>query len=269
MDRNLHSTRFTGGGDPLRRCNHCFKSEASLSTKLKKCGACSVALYCSSQCQRQAWAIHKLACRIRPLDADADSEVAPYGYTSANAFQRDLKDFITSHGWALSGSSRMLCSLHRARQELLNDAAAASTMEGHTPGLVVLRLHCRSTARSHVHDPATKFAILEQSLESIEEYIREQPAAWDRAAPLREEMDRRHQGTPQYDGVLTVLYYVPGITTCVTLFAPVWKPSPSHFTATERMLMLEDMVEFCVASINDGFPLRRIREDQEAAVPGT
>ena len=39
-------------GEPLRYCYNCLNPETGGGGKLKKCGGCSVTLYCSPACQR-------------------------------------------------------------------------------------------------------------------------------------------------------------------------------------------------------------------------
>ncbi|EKD16944.1 uncharacterized protein L3040_006230 [Drepanopeziza brunnea f. sp. 'multigermtubi'] len=43
------------------KCTTCNKG-ADSSTKLKKCGGCESALYCSTSCQKEDWRTHKLIC---------------------------------------------------------------------------------------------------------------------------------------------------------------------------------------------------------------
>lgn len=40
----------------------CIKCGGKGDTKLKKCGKCKLAHYCSTDCQKQHWAEHKLVC---------------------------------------------------------------------------------------------------------------------------------------------------------------------------------------------------------------
>ncbi|XP_065209555.1 uncharacterized protein Smyd3 [Planococcus citri] len=40
-----------------QRCNHCFAS-----SEVKKCSQCHYVSYCGKNCQRSAWALHKLEC---------------------------------------------------------------------------------------------------------------------------------------------------------------------------------------------------------------
>ncbi|KAI0737913.1 hypothetical protein C8Q80DRAFT_1114545 [Daedaleopsis nitida] len=256
---DLYNSRLTGG-DPLRRCNKCFKPETSPSDKLKKCTGCSVALYCSRQCQRSAWSDHKPVCHSKGLNADA--QVAPFGYSSANTFGRDLNDFLTAHMFALDGSARMLSNIYRDTQ-LANKSASVEPA-----GFMVMRLRCTSTRTSHVHDPAAKFAVSEQSIEDLDEHIRAETASWTSLAAYREETTRMHQDSPGFLGLLTIVYYVHGVSSCTMQFFPLWAPSPCEFPPQVRLTILEDMVDFFMDSINGGFPLRCMPGEQMIAVPG-
>ena len=40
-------------------CRHCGYTEAQVFRKLKKCGKCKMAVYCSESCQKKAWKTHK------------------------------------------------------------------------------------------------------------------------------------------------------------------------------------------------------------------
>jgi hypothetical protein len=52
------SVRIPGGGV----CNGCGKTRQQLKTVLKKCGRCSEVHYCSKECQRRDWPLHKQLC---------------------------------------------------------------------------------------------------------------------------------------------------------------------------------------------------------------
>ena len=43
-------------------CRHCGYTEAQVFRKLKKCGKCKMAVYCSESCQKKAWKTHKPMC---------------------------------------------------------------------------------------------------------------------------------------------------------------------------------------------------------------
>ncbi|KAK5132907.1 hypothetical protein LTR08_008353 [Meristemomyces frigidus] len=52
-----------GGGVGEQLCHNCFEDRMALPAPLKKCGACGKAWYCSTECQRGHWKLHKNACK--------------------------------------------------------------------------------------------------------------------------------------------------------------------------------------------------------------
>ena len=45
-------------------CEHCGLSEVQVDGKLKKCGRCKIAVYCSKSCQEKSWKTHKQMCEF-------------------------------------------------------------------------------------------------------------------------------------------------------------------------------------------------------------
>lgn len=43
----------------IRRCQYCFKNDV----KLSKCSSCNVVHYCSKECQKEDWKMHKIYCK--------------------------------------------------------------------------------------------------------------------------------------------------------------------------------------------------------------
>ena len=58
---------------PDRECRSCKKSEAADFERLKVCGRCKDALYCSSECQKSDWKAHKPQCGT----PDPDMQTSP------------------------------------------------------------------------------------------------------------------------------------------------------------------------------------------------
>jgi hypothetical protein len=50
-------------------CLHCKKLE--IDSKFSKCGGCQIAFYCSKECQRSNWMIHKKLCQTWANEAIA------------------------------------------------------------------------------------------------------------------------------------------------------------------------------------------------------
>ena len=45
-------------------CEHCGLSAVQIGGKLKKCGRCKIAVYCSENCQQKSWKTHKQMCEF-------------------------------------------------------------------------------------------------------------------------------------------------------------------------------------------------------------
>ncbi|KAK9899884.1 hypothetical protein P389DRAFT_164967 [Cystobasidium minutum MCA 4210] len=56
-------------------CAHCFK----VSTTHQRCSGCTVAYYCSAECQKKGWKLHKTECKDRQKEQEEwDAMVADY-----------------------------------------------------------------------------------------------------------------------------------------------------------------------------------------------
>ena len=61
------------------KCHACSASESpGGEIKLRRCSACSIALYCSEKCQKKAWSGHKYVHLSTSLPS-ADSNLLPIG----------------------------------------------------------------------------------------------------------------------------------------------------------------------------------------------
>ncbi|RDX52871.1 hypothetical protein OH76DRAFT_1480466 [Lentinus brumalis] len=235
--------------DPLGRCNTCLKAPPA-GTKLMKRGACLAAFYCSTQCQKAHWPRHKSTCRA--TTAQDPASVARYGYTSFATFSRDFQDFLDAHEWAL----RMIVSVQRQLQRDAHPDVPFSEL----PMLLRVALRCQTTSsdtQKH-RSPATRFAVVSQIFHDLDAYARTQERLWEQNAPVRDEIHRAFaQQLPQYTGQLFAVHYdVPAGMDHLAFF-PVQTPlEPAPGTPEQRRAILEDMLDLCTRSINDGFPLR-------------
>ena len=55
-------------------CRHCGYTEAQVFGKLKSCGKCKMAVYCSESCQKKAWKTHKPMCESNRRASNAYKE---------------------------------------------------------------------------------------------------------------------------------------------------------------------------------------------------
>jgi splicing suppressor protein 51 len=52
--------------ETLRSCTACHKLETDLGQPLKHCAKCPSTLYCSAECQKSDWKVHKAVCAHKP-----------------------------------------------------------------------------------------------------------------------------------------------------------------------------------------------------------
>ncbi|RDX52774.1 hypothetical protein OH76DRAFT_1480384 [Lentinus brumalis] len=72
-------------------CAFCMKRAKGLANPLRKCAGCSIALYCSKECQRSAWPSHKGS------GAGTESAGDLYGYPTVMALSMAIKEWSQLH----------------------------------------------------------------------------------------------------------------------------------------------------------------------------
>ena len=95
-------------------------------------------------------------------------------------------------------------------------------------------------------------------------------------ARLREETVRMYRDKENHIGLATIVYDVQGVSTecSIVQFLPYGEllrldsPADARLTPSGRLLVLDDMLQFFMDSINGGFPLRRRDEKDFIAFPG-
>ncbi|RPD64069.1 hypothetical protein L226DRAFT_371797 [Lentinus tigrinus ALCF2SS1-7] len=113
MEDILH--QYTMGNRAV--CHEC-SSPSGEGTQLRKCGGCSIAIYCSKECQREAWTRrHRNECSSKDtqsqlmtmsVDPTHDLPLAPLrfpirtDFPSPIAVRADFGQFRQHHAWALS-----------------------------------------------------------------------------------------------------------------------------------------------------------------------
>src|SRR5674476_350377 len=63
ITRNPIVPNDTNPNTPLKKIKYCYHcASIEIYNKLKKCGKCKVAYYCSAKCQLKDWPFHKIHC---------------------------------------------------------------------------------------------------------------------------------------------------------------------------------------------------------------
>lgn len=211
-------------------------------------------------------------CRApQPENSEASNAaaIAKFGYASENTFQRDLTEFINAHFWAIS-------VMVYSDWEICRDAQPdVPTTE--LPRLFFAHLRCVTKPGSGPRNPASKFEVFSVSAGDLDAFIAKHPQTWAQTAALRAESHRRFSDITRYTGLLAIRCFVQDTTYGSITFAPMHSYTPpltpwfTHPTSNtpifSQTLILEDMIQFCMHSINSGFPLG-CQPEQHIPLPG-
>lgn len=111
-------------------CKNCKKIEQLSSTRFKKCSGCKLDYYCSKECQKQHWHIHKFDCMSLQSSVDEGSVVCTrWGRLS-------MPLLIRMGNIALQGRTEthlLLMSCH------IDDAQRVRVVEAHIESIEELR----------------------------------------------------------------------------------------------------------------------------------
>ncbi|KAI0713548.1 hypothetical protein C8Q76DRAFT_693433 [Earliella scabrosa] len=95
----------------LTTCAHCNR-EPTPGIKFRRCAGCRAApLYCSKECQRAQWPIHKISCNALSHQRDLTSAglemTAEFlRYTSPDNLLQAVGHFVKAHDWAFMMAMR-------------------------------------------------------------------------------------------------------------------------------------------------------------------
>ncbi|RPD59257.1 hypothetical protein L226DRAFT_103713 [Lentinus tigrinus ALCF2SS1-7] len=249
------------GNETLYHCDGCHQPQ-SQGKSLKKCGACAT-LYCSSECQKRAWPRHKSRCI--PKEDHARISRVGSGQMSFGVLSREWSAYVRAHAFAFRNIAYAMCLLHfQASRE-----RDPSSIE--LPRLIRFRMrYLPSPVAAGSRDPASKFMVVGHSFGDLETAIREEPKLWARVMAVREEADRIFSVIPGHGSSLAVEFYIPDAdTSAMVEWYPLRAPlqTSPHDPATTTAV-LNDLITFCMYSMNLGFPLRIIKPGDIFPRPG-
>ncbi|EIW60819.1 uncharacterized protein TRAVEDRAFT_64172 [Trametes versicolor FP-101664 SS1] len=238
---------------PAPACGYCWKYESDLpaNTKLKRCVGCSVALYCSRDCQKAAWATHKRLCR------PSDSESAPNSLPNQLAgHSTPLELFTNLNEWVSNTHDYAFRTLMRAAVLLNGGGLAANFAE---PCIVVFKLTRVAEPKTPAHAFQLKVQV-PQTLkgEGLRATVKEGQAAVHAACQLQFEAIRRaNAAIPEYAGALLAMVWVEGTEIVAYHPYPIYGlRSGDTGPLSERMSpVFEGVVAMCVGTMNAGLVL--------------
>ncbi|KAI1782464.1 hypothetical protein LXA43DRAFT_905708 [Ganoderma leucocontextum] len=136
-------------------CHHCGKgyiSKSTARTPLKQCTGCAVALYCNRDCQRAAWAEHKIFCRSKEGATTSNIGHEELGYTTPLSLLYDVKEWARIHSYTLI--TIMHIALH-TKGGVDHNLAAPHTM------VFILESVANDSESDHSGHVSTAFRILD------------------------------------------------------------------------------------------------------------
>ncbi|KAJ6495273.1 hypothetical protein C8R45DRAFT_165687 [Mycena sanguinolenta] len=111
-----------------RSCAACYKPETK-ELKHRMCGSCQKDAYCSKECQKEQWPIHKKTCQLQR----ENRESLPAHGTEARYTLGDIKKWFSKHTQLLVYATINAMKLHdRANVRMIKthvgDCARAGTV---------------------------------------------------------------------------------------------------------------------------------------------
>ncbi|KAI0718053.1 hypothetical protein C8T65DRAFT_827835 [Cerioporus squamosus] len=234
-------------------CGHC-DAEASADRPLLKCTGCGLSVYCSKDCQKAAWAEHKIWCRsskmmrrakfvelMESLTASTPRPPPPLPsrtgeFSSAMSVTVDWRKFFECH------------------QMTLMDFLEVAQRLAHTPhnlellrrGELLLQCHFFPVKPSAQPNPANSWYL----------------SHWE-VTPA----DALKEYGARYIGCLVMVNRL-GVTVEMVL-RPIWAArNPEMLALQETKDALSDLLEFFVGCVNTGVVRQRDAADNDAVKPG-
>ncbi|KAH9848255.1 hypothetical protein C2E23DRAFT_740102 [Lenzites betulinus] len=143
----------------LPSCARCYKPDSRAGgIQLKRCARCTAVRYCSKECQREDWPVHKKVCQ------------------SATVEHGDLTDCLRSYGISsVAELSRAVVTWAETHNEAFTDLLSATVVlnEGMRPNLVTSRVLLVQLNLGFCNErdgnPATTFSLHQVSIRSLDD----------------------------------------------------------------------------------------------------
>ncbi|KAI1783177.1 hypothetical protein LXA43DRAFT_1102891 [Ganoderma leucocontextum] len=229
--------------------------------KLKKCGGCSVVLYCSTKCQTEAWPTHKHMCRSRSKE-----EAARLGYTSAVSVARTLHTWVAMHAWSLRTIAEAFAHTDGGVDHHLKNQRA----------IVFVLFPRKPDGASDSDNPAGAFVLGHAGIADKDErdFLRVQwPVLEATGKNMAEAMRAKLTAAERraFAGFIPAAFHFKETGIVAFYHYPLYRlrahgcgPSFEHSLTREEDMLLDDVGQLCGALINRGFVLHARRNDNQA-----
>ncbi|KAI0754115.1 hypothetical protein C8Q80DRAFT_1265807 [Daedaleopsis nitida] len=260
------------------KCHNCGEAgtnagDSRSKTLLRKCAGCSVALYCSKQCQKTAWPAHKLYCRRpdpchgQPDNADDhSSDVVNVPIVGAE----NLRRFHSMHNWAI----RIMCQIIVHLQHN-GSGAEAFRREPIIMRIEVEHVPCQRGSPWRTGKPWNCFALKNVSWRTVEDCERtgcktaQMWKATQETEQYKENIanDRAEYGD-RYIGALPIIFYMNNSEVSLLLMLPMLAlRHPDVLQGEAERGALKDLKALCMGYTNAGIPLQLFAKDAHYALP--
>ncbi|KAI1784212.1 hypothetical protein LXA43DRAFT_1043341 [Ganoderma leucocontextum] len=250
--------------DDLSRCHHCGGGDRR--SKLKRCGGCNTVMYCSKECQKEAWRTHKVGCRqqgqmLNTPEGRRLKVLQSIGFPTAVSFAHALKDWAETHRWSFTTMTKATVLLEGGPERFCLDSPTPYFMS-------------YTVTSNRVHDgcPATTFRLDSVAVITPEDYQNGNSVllrAWEDAEPGRMAMDRsfRQDNDPAFAGVVSVVYILKDTGMVVHNQHPVYRARRGPLDEQTKTMVL-DLMGLCKGSVNAGVSLRTPNDYVHTPTPG-
>ncbi|KAI0781361.1 hypothetical protein BD413DRAFT_608519 [Trametes elegans] len=240
----LSAANSTAHLSEATQCSHCGQWEYYLRRKLKKCGGCAVAKYCSKECQKSAWPTHKEFCHRPDIPAYIDPFV---GYSNALRLADAIKDWTNIHTYAFTVLTNATV--------LLNGGIAANVSPPH---VFQIELALGVNNAGPAGNPAAAFKIHTLSIRPKDEIAhRTSGSMWaDSLEACTAVAEEKRQADPMHvvAGVLPAVFSVVNTPLVTWHHFPVYVPYRRGATPLDdaARAVAEDVMELCYQAMNVG-----------------
>ncbi|KAI0695558.1 hypothetical protein C8T65DRAFT_584152, partial [Cerioporus squamosus] len=221
-------------------------------------------------CQRKDWKFHKPQCQTNGSALTIttwDGQLQTLGFENLSVFSHAMSQWLDAHKWALQTCVDVA---------VIQGCGIDSFQDPQ-------RMVCFSLVpRTSLHLPSTRnpsllFQPRGRRFLTLEEHFVTVPGCrqdWERGAPIRASLCDQFKMNPLFVGLLPALITIEGLDLTQFAYYPQFRTDPRLLPTAPsldsvRHVILTDLFNLAVCSINEDFPMRSVTRDTGAPVlPG-